>query len=106
MRRSPRRWTRSASARCPARFLSAGQKRRLNLARLALAPSALWLLDEPATALDAETLDRLRGLIQRHRDGGGMAVVSTHSDLGLTDAASLDLASFAARPTVDAEDAA
>tara|TARA_R110002124_G_scaffold93072_4_gene236410 strand:- start:2935 stop:3588 length:654 start_codon:yes stop_codon:yes gene_type:complete len=90
----------------PARFLSAGQKRRLNLARLALAPSALWLLDEPATALDAETLDRLRGLIQRHRDGGGMAVVSTHSDLGLTDAASLDLASFAARPTVDAEDAA
>ncbi|MAN80273.1 MAG: heme ABC transporter ATP-binding protein CcmA [Magnetovibrio sp.] len=90
----------------PARFLSAGQKRRLNLARLALAPSALWLLDEPATALDAETLDRLRGLIQRHRNGGGMAVVSTHSDLGLTDAASLDLASFAARPTVDAEDAA
>lgn len=90
----------------PARFLSAGQKRRLNLARLALAPSALWLLDEPATALDAETTDRLRDLIQRHRDAGGMAVVSTHSDLELKDAVNLDLAGFAARPSVDAEDAA
>lgn len=90
----------------PARFLSAGQKRRLNLARLALAPAALWLLDEPATALDAETTDRLRSLIQRHRDAGGMAVVSTHSDLGLKDADSLDLAGFAARPSLDADTAA
>ena len=90
----------------PARFLSAGQKRRLNLARLALAPAALWLLDEPATALDAETTDRLRGLIQRHRDAGGMAVVSTHSDLGLKNADSLDLSGFAARPSLDADTAA
>lgn len=90
----------------PARFLSAGQKRRLNLARLALTPAALWLLDEPATALDAETLARLRGLIQRHRDAGGMAVVSTHSDLGLKDAETLDLAVFAARPVLDADTAA
>lgn len=89
----------------PARFLSAGQKRRLNLARLALAPAALWLLDEPATALDAETTDRLRALIQRHRDAGGMAVISTHSDLGLKAAGNLDLAAFAARPGA-AEDAA
>ncbi len=90
----------------PARFLSAGQKRRLNLARLALAPAAIWLLDEPATALDAETTGRLRALIQRHRDAGGMAVVSTHSDLGLKDAANLDLAGFAARLSVDADTAA
>lgn len=81
----------------PARFLSAGQKRRLNLARLALAPAALWLLDEPATALDAETTDRLRTLIQKHRVQGGMAVISTHSDLGLSGAETLDLAQFAAR---------
>ena len=90
----------------PARFLSAGQKRRLNLARLALAPAAIWLLDEPATALDAETTGRLRALIQRHRDAGGMAVVSTHSDLGLKDAANLALAGFAARLSVDADTAA
>ena len=90
----------------PARFLSAGQKRRLNLARLALAPSALWLLDEPATALDAETTGRLRDLIRSHRDAGGMAVVSTHSDLGLKNADTLDLAAFAARPALDADSAA
>lgn len=90
----------------PARFLSAGQKRRLNLARLALAPAAIWLLDEPATALDAETTGRLRNLIQGHRDAGGMAVVSTHSDLGLKDAENLDLAGFAARPALDADTAA
>ena len=90
----------------PARFLSAGQKRRLNLARLALAPAAIWLLDEPATALDAETTGRLRALIQRHRDAGGMAVVSTHSDLGLKDADNLDLSGFAARLSVDADTAA
>jgi heme exporter protein A len=95
-----------ALADLPARFLSAGQKRRLNLARLALAPASLWLLDEPATALDAETLDRLRGLIQRHREAGGMAVVSTHSDLGLADADTLDLAAFAARPSLDRDAAA
>lgn len=81
----------------PARFLSAGQKRRANLARLALAPADLWLLDEPATALDAETTERLRALIARHRDGGGMAVISTHGDLGLPAARSLELGAFQAR---------
>ena len=81
----------------PARFLSAGQKRRANLARLALAPADLWLLDEPATALDAETTERLRQLIARHRDAGGMAVISTHGDLGLPGAISLDLGAFQTR---------
>jgi heme exporter protein A len=90
----------------PARFLSAGQKRRLNLARLALAPAKIWLLDEPATALDAQTTDQLRALIQRHRDGGGMVVVSTHSDLGLSGARNLDLSAFTARPTAAFGDAA
>ena len=81
----------------PARFLSAGQKRRANLARLALAPADLWLLDEPATALDAETTERLRQLIARHRDAGGMAVISTHGDLGLPGAIPLDLGAFQTR---------
>lgn len=88
----------------PARFLSAGQKRRLNLARLALRPAALWLLDEPATALDAETTDRLRNLIQKHRDGGGMAVVSTHSDLGLSGSDVLDVGRFSARRSAAFDD--
>ncbi|MAO54513.1 MAG: heme ABC transporter ATP-binding protein CcmA [Rhodospirillaceae bacterium] len=78
----------------PARFLSAGQKRRLNLARLGLGKAVLWLLDEPATALDVETISRLRDLIHRHRDGGGMVAVSTHSDLELKDAVNLDLGQY------------
>lgn len=79
----------------PARFLSAGQKRRVNLARLGLAPADLWLLDEPATALDAETTARLIAMITNHRAAGGMVVASTHADLGLADVQTLDLASFA-----------
>lgn len=91
----------------PARFLSAGQKRRVNLARLALAPAALWLLDEPATALDAETVDRLRGMIAEHRGRGGMAVVSTHGDLRLPGAETLDLgAAHLAATAADISDTA
>jgi heme exporter protein A len=75
----------------PARYLSAGQKRRLTLARLIATPAALWLLDEPTTALDADAVVRLRRAIERHRAGGGLAVVSTHADLGLAEARSLDL---------------
>tara|TARA_B100000427_G_scaffold39969_1_gene28802 strand:- start:349 stop:1026 length:678 start_codon:yes stop_codon:yes gene_type:complete len=89
----------------PGRFLSAGQKRRLNLARLALAPAAIWLLDEPATALDVQTIDRLRELIRDHRARGGMLVLSTHSDLGLDNSEPLDLADFTARPAAAFADA-
>ena len=82
----------AALADLPCRFLSAGQKRRVGLARLAARPARLWLLDEPTTALDQGAIDRLRHLIAEHRAGGGMVVAATHSDLGLADAQVLDLA--------------
>jgi heme exporter protein A len=61
-----------------ARLLSAGQRRRLALARLALVDAPLWLLDEPLTALDARGRDFVGGLLAEHARGGGMAVVATH----------------------------
>jgi heme exporter protein A len=65
----------------PAGICSAGQKRRLGLARLALAKRPLWLLDEPTVSLDTDSTALLRGLIREHLDGGGMAVIATHIDL-------------------------
>jgi heme exporter protein A len=82
----------AALADLPCRFLSAGQKRRVGLARLAARPAKLWLLDEPTTALDQGAIDRLRSLIGAHRAAGGMVVAATHADLGLADAQVLDLA--------------
>ena len=68
----------------PARFLSAGQKRRLALSRLALRPAELWLLDEPTNALDAASRQAFLAMLQAHLRQGGMAVVATHEDLGIT----------------------
>lgn len=74
--------------------LSAGQKRRAALARLALTDRPLWLLDEPATGLDAASVDRLEALIARHRAAGGRVVASTHGGLTVPDAESLDIGRF------------
>ena len=60
----------------PARFLSAGQ--RLNLARLAAIPAALWLLDEPAASLDTASEQVLEDEITRHRAAGGLVVMASH----------------------------
>jgi len=65
----------------PAGVLSAGQRRRLALARLIVAERPLWLLDEPTTAIDAAARDRLFALIRAHLEGGGLALVATHDDL-------------------------
>jgi heme exporter protein A len=65
----------------PARALSAGQRRRVGLARLALLPRTLWLLDEPATALDAAGLRLLADLVARRLRGGGIVVAATHQPL-------------------------
>jgi heme exporter protein A len=81
----------AALAELPARMLSAGQKRRLALARLALSPAPLWLLDEPTLGLDRASLGRLGALLARHRDAGGMVVAATHLDLPLPGAAELRL---------------
>jgi heme exporter protein A len=70
------------AADLPAGTLSAGQKRRLSLARLAVTRRDIWLLDEPATALDTDGLARLASLVEIHRAAGGLIVAATHSDLG------------------------
>ncbi|WNJ99726.1 heme ABC exporter ATP-binding protein CcmA [Thalassospiraceae bacterium LMO-JJ14] len=76
----------------PARYLSAGQRRRVTLTRMLTSGAALWLLDEPTTALDADTTDALKVLIEAHLSAGGMAVISTHTDLGLSTADTLTIA--------------
>jgi heme exporter protein A len=68
----------------PARVLSAGQRRRLTLARLLAARAELWLLDEILTSLDDLGIDLVRKLITEHIDGGGLAIVATHQDLKLS----------------------
>lgn len=80
-----------ALADLPARVLSAGQKRRLGLARLALAPADLWLLDEPTTGLDAASVERLGTLLAAHRAAGGIVIAATHLPLPLPDARELRL---------------
>ncbi len=80
----------------PARFLSQGQRRRAALARLVATPAPLWLLDEPTLGLDADSVERLEAALERHRGGGGMAVVATHGGLDLGAHATLELGSRAA----------
>lgn len=62
----------------PVRFLSAGQKRRVLLARLVTKKARLWVLDEPFTALDVKAVDMLSGVIGEHLAAGGMAVLTSH----------------------------
>jgi heme exporter protein A len=62
----------------PVRFLSAGQKRRVLLARLVTRKAPLWVLDEPFTALDAKAVDMLSTLIGEHVGAGGMAILTSH----------------------------
>ncbi len=74
----------------PARFLSAGQKRRTNLARLLAARRPLWLLDEPGVGLDRASRARLEAAIASHRASGGLCVVATHGDVAVPDPLVLD----------------
>jgi len=67
----------------PAQYLSAGQRRRLGLARLILSDRPLWLLDEPLSSLDAAGRRVAAELIGDHCDDGGIAIVATHETLGL-----------------------
>lgn len=75
----------------PTGWLSAGQKRRVALGRLFVAPRPLWILDEPATALDRAAQDRLAVEMATHRKTGGLIVAATHAPLGLEDAHELRL---------------
>lgn len=75
----------------PARMLSAGQRRRLALARLAVTAAPIWLLDEPTLGLDAGAVSRFGALLALHRGRGGIVVAATHLPLPLVDAAELRL---------------
>ncbi|MBX9591416.1 MAG: heme ABC exporter ATP-binding protein CcmA [Hyphomonadaceae bacterium] len=66
----------------PAGYLSAGQKRRLGLARLLLAERPLWLLDEPTTSLDSGAQETLTSVVNGHLARGGMVMAATHAPLG------------------------
>jgi len=66
----------------PAHQLSAGQQRRIALARLWLTDKKVWLLDEPFTALDVKGVSVLEDKIKQHTDNGGMVILTTHQSLG------------------------
>lgn len=76
----------------PAAYLSAGQRRRLGLARLLLAPRPLWLLDEPTVSLDIASSDRLVAAVNDHTSGGGLAIIATHVPLALERVRTLTIA--------------
>ena len=70
-------------ARLPAAYLSAGQRRRLSLARLLAVKRPIWLLDEPAAALDAAGQSLFAGLMGEHLASGGLIIAATHGPLGI-----------------------
>ena len=78
--------------------LSAGQKRRLGLARLLVAGRKVWLLDEPTVSLDAASVALFGAVLRGHLAAGGSALIATHIDLGLPEARELDLTGFRAGP--------
>ena len=70
----------------PTRNLSAGQQRRLAIARLLITEARLWILDEPFTSLDRQGIEIVEGLFDRHLAGGGMAAMTTHHRISFEDA--------------------
>ena len=81
-----------------AQHLSAGQRRRLGLARLPVTGRPVWCLDEPTVSLDADSTARFVGVVEDHLARGGTAILATHVAFGLA-GRTLDLRAFRARPT-------
>ena len=81
----------------PAQRLSAGQKRRIALARLLLSPATLWILDEPYDALDSDGIEAVNALLAEHLARGGSVLLTSHQAAGATapPMASFDLDPFA-----------
>lgn len=80
----------------PAAMLSAGQKRRLGLARLLVSGRPVWVLDEPTVSLDADSVGLFADAVRAHLRQGGAALMATHIDLGLPEARVLDLSAHRA----------
>jgi heme exporter protein A len=89
----------------PAGALSAGQKRRLGLARLLVTGRPVWALDEPTVSLDVASVGLFAEAVRRHLGQGGAALIATHIDLGL-EARVFDVTQLKARPRASAEDEA
>jgi len=89
----------------PVAQCSAGQKRRLGLARLMVVRRKLWLLDEPTVSLDAVSSDLVAGMIRDHCAGGGIALVATHIDLDLGEPQVLQMTPPVAPPSGQQPDA-
>jgi heme exporter protein A len=87
----------------PAAYLSAGQRRRLSLARLVAAKRPIWLLDEPTSALDASAQSRLAELMRMHLAAGGLIIAATHAPIGLDNTRELRLDQAAPSPPARAE---
>lgn len=87
----------AALADRPAANLSAGQKRRLGLARLLVSGRPVWMLDEPTVSLDAASVALFADVVRGHLAAGGSALMATHIDLGLAEAQVLDLTPFRAQ---------
>ena len=87
-----------ARADWPCRWLSAGQRRRLALARLIASPAPIWLLDEPSAALDRNGEASLERAIAAHRAAGGRVALATHQPLDIPNAAVIVLDDFAVAP--------
>lgn len=69
----------------PSRFLSAGQRRRVALARLLILDASVWILDEPFTALDVHGVDYIESVLLDHKARGGMVILTTHQPLRMDD---------------------
>lgn len=91
-----RRWGLLSLAKLPVRVLSAGQRRRAALARLLLQGRELWLLDEPTTALDSDSVACFEAQLAEHLAAGGRAVLATHQPLTVTPRRELALAAVVA----------
>lgn len=81
----------------PCYQLSAGQLRRVALARLYLTPSPVWILDEPFTAIDKVGVSKLESLMQEHALGGGCVILTTHQDIALSGVKKINLLDFEPR---------
>lgn len=88
----------------PAHLLSAGQRRRLGLSRLLLAPRRVWLLDEPTVALDSDALQALFHAVRDHAAAGGVTVVATHGPIGVAAGVEIALSAEAAHAAEESSD--